>query len=78
MATGALQVPPDGAPILLLANHGATGGYPVIGVVVRADLPAAGQLRPGATVQFTVVERDQAVAAYLDLRAAADRAVVVG
>ncbi len=78
MATGALQVPPDGAPILLLANHGATGGYPVIGVVVRADLPAAGQLRPGATVRFTVVARDQAVAAYLDLRAAADRAVVVG
>jgi biotin-dependent carboxylase-like uncharacterized protein len=52
MVAGALQVPPSGAPILLLADHPTTGGYPVIAVVRRDDLPAAGQLRPGQPVRF--------------------------
>jgi allophanate hydrolase subunit 2 len=50
--TGALQVPPDGRPILFLADHPVTGGYPVIGVVLHADLPAAAQLRPGQRLRF--------------------------
>ncbi len=54
MLAGALQVPPAGAPILLLADHPTTGGYPVLAVVVSADVPLAGQLRPGAAVRFTV------------------------
>jgi biotin-dependent carboxylase-like uncharacterized protein len=55
VATGALQVPASGRPILLLADHPTTGGYPVIAVVTTADLPIAGQLAPGATVRFAVV-----------------------
>lgn len=52
MVTGALQLPPDGLPILFLADHPTTGGYPVIAVVAAADLPLAGQLRPGARLRF--------------------------
>jgi biotin-dependent carboxylase-like uncharacterized protein len=52
LVPGAIQVPPDGAPVLFLADHPVTGGYPVLGVVVTADLPAAAQLRPGDTVRM--------------------------
>jgi KipI family sensor histidine kinase inhibitor len=55
LVTGALQVPRDGSPILLLADHPATGGYPVIAVVVSADIGAAAQLRPGDLVRFTAL-----------------------
>jgi KipI family sensor histidine kinase inhibitor len=54
MAAGSLQVSHDGQPILLLADHPTTGGYPVIGVVVSADLGPAAQLRPGQRVRFDV------------------------
>jgi biotin-dependent carboxylase-like uncharacterized protein len=54
MVTGAVQVPPSGQPIVFLADHPPTGGYPVIGVVRTADLPIAAQLRPGDKVRFTV------------------------
>jgi allophanate hydrolase subunit 2 len=53
MVTGSLQVPHDGKPILLLADHPTTGGYPVIAVVISADIPLAAQLRPGDQLQFT-------------------------
>lgn len=52
VVNGALQVPPDGRPILLLAGHQVTGGYPVIAVVVSADLGKAAQLRPGQAIRF--------------------------
>ncbi len=52
MVRGGIQLPPDGNPVLLLADHPVTGGYPVIGVVVGADLDRIGQLRPGDTVRF--------------------------
>jgi KipI family sensor histidine kinase inhibitor len=52
---GALQVPPSGLPVLFLADHPVTGGYPVIGVVVPEDLPVAAQLPPGAGVRFEPV-----------------------
>jgi biotin-dependent carboxylase-like uncharacterized protein len=52
MVTGALQVPPSGLPILFLADHPTTGGYPVIGVVAEGDLALAAQLRPGQPVRF--------------------------
>jgi KipI family sensor histidine kinase inhibitor len=55
MAAGSLQVSHDGQPILLLADRPATGGYPVIAVVVSADLDVAGQLRPGQHVRFRLV-----------------------
>lgn len=52
MVPGALQVPPNGEPVLFLADHPVTGGYPVIGVVLEADIRLAAQLPPGALVQF--------------------------
>ncbi|MDP4508967.1 5-oxoprolinase subunit C family protein [Nonomuraea turcica] len=53
MVAGAIQVPPSGQPIVFLADHPPTGGYPVIGVVRGADLALAAQLRPGDEVWFT-------------------------
>lgn len=52
MALGAIQVPPDGQPIVFLADHPPTGGYPVIGVVPAADVPLVAQLRPGDRLRF--------------------------
>ncbi|PZS31908.1 MAG: allophanate hydrolase [Pseudonocardiales bacterium] len=49
---GALQVPPDGRPILLGPDSPVTGGYPVIAVVRDDDLDAAAQLRPGDSITF--------------------------
>jgi biotin-dependent carboxylase-like uncharacterized protein len=54
MVPGAVQVPPDGQPIVFLANCPTTGGYPVVGVVVPQDLAHAAQARPGTTVRFRV------------------------
>jgi biotin-dependent carboxylase-like uncharacterized protein len=54
---GAIQVPAGGQPILLLADHPTTGGYPVIAVVVDSDLPIAAQLRPGQQLRFLAVDR---------------------
>jgi len=55
MVTGAIQVPPDGHPIVFLANHPTTGGYPVIAVVSTVDLPLAAQGRPGTSLRFRAV-----------------------
>jgi biotin-dependent carboxylase-like uncharacterized protein len=52
MLRGALQVPPSGTPVLFLADHPVTGGYPVIGYVVDADVDRCAQLRPGQTVRL--------------------------
>jgi biotin-dependent carboxylase-like uncharacterized protein len=52
MVAGAIQVPPDGQPIVLLANHPTTGGYPVIAVLVSDDVDRAAQHRPGTIVRF--------------------------
>ncbi len=50
--SGALQVPPSGLPVLFLADHPVTGGYPVIAVVRSDDLDRAAQLPPGSRVRF--------------------------
>ncbi|ADP69424.1 urea amidolyase related protein [Rhodomicrobium vannielii ATCC 17100] len=60
---GALQVPPDGQPILLLADRQTTGGYPRIATVIGADIAAAGRLVAGMAVRFAEVGREEAVAA---------------
>jgi biotin-dependent carboxylase-like uncharacterized protein len=60
---GAIQLPPGGTPIVLLADHQTTGGYPVAGVVARADHPRLGQLRPGSAVRFIAVTADEATTA---------------
>ncbi|MEU3828677.1 biotin-dependent carboxyltransferase family protein [Streptomyces sp. NPDC029080] len=57
MVLGAVQVPPDGRPVVFLADHPTTGGYPVVAVVRAADLPAAAQAAPGTPVRFVPVRR---------------------
>ena len=60
---GTIQVPPDGQPIVLLADHQPTGGYPVAGVVITADLWLLGQLGATAELRFQEVSLAAAIAA---------------
>ncbi|KOU52836.1 biotin-dependent carboxyltransferase family protein [Streptomyces sp. WM6378] len=57
MVLGAVQVPPDGRPVVFLADHPTTGGYPVIGVVPEPDLAAAAQATVGMPLRFAPVGR---------------------
>ena len=57
---GAIQVPGDGRPILLMADHPTAGGYALVAVVIQADLPIAAQCLPGDTVRFQAVEPGEA------------------
>jgi biotin-dependent carboxylase-like uncharacterized protein len=52
LVPGAIQVPTDGQPVVMLADHPTTGGYPVIGVVLPDHLWLLAQARPGSTVRF--------------------------
>lgn len=52
VALGAIQVPPDGEPIILLNDRQTLGGYPKLGCVARVDLPRLAQAKPGQTVTF--------------------------
>ena len=56
MVTGAIQVPPDGLPVILGPDRPTTGGYPVIAVVVDAHLDRLAQLAPGTSVTFRAVD----------------------
>lgn len=60
---GAIQVPGDGRPIVLLADCQTVGGYPKIATVIAADLRRLGHLLPGQTLRFAAVNVEQAVAA---------------
>jgi allophanate hydrolase len=60
--TGAIQVPGSGQPILLLADHQTTGGYPKIATVISTDLPVVGRRRPGDTLRFAAVSVETAEA----------------
>ncbi len=55
VVAGSIQVPPDGQPIVMLADHQTTGGYPKIATVIRADLPLLAQCLPGDHVRFMAV-----------------------
>jgi len=65
VAMGTMQLPPGGAPIVLMADRQTTGGYPCIGGVAAVDLPALAQLRPGEAVRFEEVSLEAAEALYL-------------
>src|SRR5262249_9333091 len=60
---GAIQVPGDGRPMVLMADRQVTGGYPKIATVIGADLGRLAQRRPGAPFAFQVVSLEDAVAA---------------
>lgn len=72
VVAGAVQVPRGGAPIVLLADHGTTGGYPVIATVIAADVGKVAQGVPGESLQFYRVERDEALDALRAERRALD------
>ena len=67
VVSGTLQVPPHGAPILLMADAQPTGGYPIIAVVIGADIPLAAQLLPGDRLRFMPTTLEEAVAAWRTL-----------
>lgn len=56
MVRGAVQVPTGGEPVVFLADHPVTGGYPVAAVVLDADVDRAAQVRPGQGVRFVLVD----------------------
>jgi antagonist of KipI len=58
---GAIQIPPDGQPIILFVDQQTTGGYPKIANVIAADMHVVGQLRARNVVRFTEVSIEQAV-----------------
>lgn len=65
LAFGALQIPPAGEPILLMADRQTAGGYPKLASVIAADLPLAGQLAPGDFVEFAICSRAESAAALI-------------
>jgi biotin-dependent carboxylase-like uncharacterized protein len=68
VVAGAVQIPSGGSPIVLLADHQATGGYPVIATVISADLGLVAQRLPGERLRFARVDRGLAVEALRDTR----------
>ena len=67
--SGAIQVPRGGQPIVLLADHGTTGGYPVIATVIESDLGHVAQRAPGELLSFYRVDRERALERARELRA---------
>ncbi len=67
LAHGTIQVPPNGQPIILLADRQTIGGYPIIATVIHADLPLIAQLAPGDKLRFLAVSPDEGREAYLSL-----------
>ena len=61
ISLGAIQVPPDGEPIILFVEHPTTGGYPKIANVISADLHRVGQLRPRDEINFEFVKHEKAI-----------------
>lgn len=69
VSTGAIQIPPDGQPIILFVEHPTTGGYPKIASIISADFHRIGQLRPRDVVRFEHVSHDTAFTVLLDREA---------
>lgn len=57
---GTVQVPNDGTPIALMADHQTTGGYPKIAEIATADIPGLAQLAPGGSLQFVPCSLEEA------------------
>jgi KipI family sensor histidine kinase inhibitor len=68
VVAGSVQVPPDGRPIVLLAERQTIGGYPQIGHVISADLPKLARAWPGTRLRFREVTLEEARAAWAGLR----------
>lgn len=66
VSAGTIQVPPNGMPIILMAECQTTGGYPRIGHVIQADFPLLSQVKPGDTIQFRPITLEEAHQRYFD------------
>jgi antagonist of KipI len=75
ISLGAMQVPPDGQPIILFVDQQTTGGYPKIANVIAADLRHLAQLRPRDEIQFRVVSIEDALVALREQEAWLEEAV---
>lgn len=64
VAFGTIQIPPEGQPIVLMADRQTTGGYPKIAEVITVDLPVLAQMKPGESVRFIPVEVTEAQELY--------------
>lgn len=67
LANGTIQVPPDGQPIILLADRQSIGGYPIVATLILADLPLIAQCAPGDKLRFSPVSIEEAREEYLRL-----------
>ena len=67
-ALGSVQVPPNGVPIALMADHQTTGGYPRIAEIASADVPRLAQIAPGGTLHFARATLDMAAELRKDAR----------
>jgi len=76
MVTGAVQVPPDGQPVILMTDHATLGGYPVVAVVAAVDHGVLGQCAPGTTVVLVPCGYGEAAEALREHRRALNEAVV--
>ena len=74
-ALGSVQVPANGVPIALMADHQTTGGYPRIAEIVSADVPRVAQMAPGATLHFALCSLDMARELRLDAKQRLDAAL---
>jgi allophanate hydrolase subunit 2 len=74
-ALGSVQVPANGAPIALMADHQTTGGYPRIAEIVSADVPRVAQMAPGATLHFALCSLETARELRLDAKQRLDAAL---
>ena len=68
VCAGCVQITSAGLPVVLLAEHQTTGGYATVACVTTADLPRAGQLRPGDRVRFEMVTQTDAAYALVSLK----------
>lgn len=68
VVAGSVQVPPDGRPVVLLAERQTIGGYPQIAHIISADVPKLARALPGTRLRFREVSLDEARAAWLDAR----------
>jgi len=73
IASGSIQVPGSGQPIVLLADHQTTGGYPKIATVISADLPAMGRVPIGSKISFVPITVEAAATARRELLAVLER-----
>jgi biotin-dependent carboxylase-like uncharacterized protein len=65
---GAVQVPGDGRPFILMADHQPTGGYPKIACICKADLPRIAQMAPGKLLTLQWITRDQGLARWISMQ----------